>query len=139
MSKIADKLSKNYDDKLRYAKITTHITYGLLLLSFTAWQLTRESGPSLLLWAFQCVPLLLILPGMKVASHKAYIWLCFILLVYFVAAVDGVFSPARAWIDFTALLFTTILFISAMLTSRWLQYSRASTYRKDNNERFKEP
>lgn len=103
------------------ARNLTFALYGAILIAFCAWQLTRPGGPSYFPWIVQMVPLLIFLPGLLRNNPRAYIGLCFVLLLYFIKAVEGVFSPARAWIDYALLTLTVVLFIVSMLTSRWLQ------------------
>lgn len=94
---------------------------GLLVLGFCAWQITGPQGPRYLLWFIQLLPLAIFVPGLLRDNPRAYIGLCFVLLLYFIKAVEGLFSPLRAWIDLWLLICSVVLFISAMLTSRWLQ------------------
>lgn len=101
----------------------TLVLYGLLLGSFCLWQLLLPQGPSYFLWLVQVVPLLIFLPGLLRDNPRAYIGLCFVLLLYFIKAVEGLFSPARDWLDYALLVLTVILFIVSMLASRHLQRS----------------
>lgn len=107
--------------RLLVARAVSWLLYGLLILSYSVWQLTRPGGPVFFFWAVQLLPLLLVLPGMKANRPRSYIWLCFLLLLYFIRGFDGVISPARSWIDYVVLSVSVLLFISATLTSRWLQ------------------
>lgn len=106
---------------LALARTLTFVAYGLLLASFCVWQLIRPGGPRYFAWTVQLVPLLIFLPGLRRDNPRAHIGLCFVLLLYFIKAVEGMFSPARAWIDYALLILTVFLFIVSMLTSRWLQ------------------
>ena len=105
------------------ARGLTLATYALLLLSFCLWQLIRPEGPRYFFWVAQTVPLLIFLPGLLRNNPRAYIGLCFVLLLYFIKAVEGLFSPVRAWIDYWSLVLIVALFILSMFTSRWLQRS----------------
>lgn len=115
--------------QLYVAQITSWALLGLLLVSFCIWQWVRPGGVSPLFWAVQCVPLLILLPGLKRDNSRSYIWLCFLMLAYFVKGVDGVVFPSRAWIDYLMLVVSVVLFISAMLAARWLhQYHLATAH-----------
>lgn len=114
---MADGMSR----RLRVARRCSLVCWGLLVLGFCVWQLTRPQGTDYLLWLVQLLPLLIFIPAMRRDNPRGYIGLCFVLLLYFIKAVEGLFSPARAWIDFWLLGGSVVLFISAMLTSRWLQ------------------
>lgn len=107
--------------KLKITSLITWVLYFGLILAYTIWQFTRPTGPSYFFWVVQLFPLLLVLPGLKSQSPRGYIWLCFLLLLYFIKGVDGVISPSRAWIDYFVLTVSVVLFISSMFTSRWLQ------------------
>ncbi|MEJ2444955.1 MAG: hypothetical protein P8Y42_16155 [Exilibacterium sp.] len=43
------------------------------------------------------------------------------MLIYFIAYVVNVMSPLYTWPDSLALTLTVIMFITAMMSSRWLQ------------------
>lgn len=101
----------------------TLILYGLLLASFCLWQILLPGGPKYFLWLVQMVPLLIFLRGLLRDNPRVYIGLCFVLLLYFIKAVEGLFSPARDWLDYALLVFTVTLFIVSMLASRDLQRS----------------
>jgi uncharacterized membrane protein len=111
--------------RLRVARRCSLVCWGMMLLGLSAWQLTRPTGPAYFLWMVQLLPLVIFIPALWRGNPRAYIGLCFVLLLYFIKAVEGVFSPARAWIDFWLLGGSVVLFISAMLTSRWLQMAPA--------------
>jgi len=111
----------NLDAKLHWGRLTTWFCYGALLIQLTFLNVTEEHG-SIARWVMQCLPLLLVLPGMIVQRYKTYSWLCFILLLYFTAYVVEVGSPLFTWTDATGLSLTVAMFISAMMTSRWLQH-----------------
>jgi uncharacterized membrane protein len=104
----------------------TLILYGLLLASFCLWQILLPGGPKYFLWVVQMVPLLIFLPGLLCDNPRVYIGLCFVLLLYFIKAVEGLFSPARDWLDYMLLVFTVTLFIVSMLASRQLQGSASA-------------
>lgn len=107
--------------KLTLGRALSWALYTGLILAYCIWQLTRAGGPSYLFWAIQVLPLLLVLPGMKAGSPRSYIWLCFLLIAYFLKGFEGVILPSRAWIDYIVLSVSVVLFISSMFTSRWLQ------------------
>ncbi len=111
----------NLEAKLHWGRIVTWLCYGALLLQLSILNLSEEHG-SIARWVMQCLPLLLVLPGMIIQRYKTYSWLCFILLLYFTAYVVEVGSPLFTWTDATGLSLTVIMFISSMMTSRWLQH-----------------
>lgn len=119
--------------KLRIAHVTANLAYATLLAVLTLWAFQRGAGFSPLLWALVCVPLLILWPGMRKRRHRAYSWLCFVILLYFIKAVEGSLSSIASWVDFTTLALTVIIFISAMLTSRWLQRAQIQSMDSTTN------
>jgi len=73
------------------------------------------------LWAMWVAPLLLFLPGMLRGSWRSYLWLCFVSCMYFMMAVFNLFRPQRDAADWAELLLVVVLFVSAMMYSRWRQ------------------
>lgn len=110
--------------KLSWAYRTTLGALGLLILSFIVWQLRREGGPLFFILSVQILPLLVFFPSLLQAKARAFIWLCFVILVYFIKGVLGVFKPAPDWMDMSLLMMSVVIFISAMLTGRWLKQNR---------------
>ncbi|WP_245929191.1 DUF2069 domain-containing protein [Agarilytica rhodophyticola] len=107
--------------KMEYA---ANITYGLfaaLVALILYWNITRESGFKIGIMVFQTLPLLALLPGMLQKAYRSYSWLCFLLLFYFIFAVQLVFSSIRQTSDYIFLILIIFLFVSSMMTSRWLQ------------------
>lgn len=108
-------------------RILSWISYLTLILLFTTINLTRDNG-SFARWLIQCLPLLIFLPGLLRQTHRAYSWLCFVTLFYFISGVTNTMSPTGAWSDIVMLVAASALFIGAAFTSRWLQY-----WRHENN------
>ncbi|MBB5209862.1 DUF2069 domain-containing protein [Microbulbifer hydrolyticus] len=104
--------------KLEIAHKLNWVCYGGLLLLFAVWNLLL--GGSVKWWLLQTVPLLLVLPGMLKQHQRSYLWLCFILLLYITAGIVDVMMPTRGWQHGALTALSLILFISAMMTSRWL-------------------
>src|SRR5690554_2381558 len=88
---------------------------------FTLVNITSERG-SLTLWLVQSLPLLLFVPGLLKHYYRTYSWLCFVLLFYFTAFTVDAMSPLRDWADYLGVSLSVIMFISAMLASRWRQH-----------------
>lgn len=93
--------------------------WGLLLL-FTVLNIIRDTG-SIKLWLVQIIPLAIFIPQMIKDTHRGYSWLCFVALIYFVAIIPLLLGRWW-WSDWTITLLVSVLFIGAMMTSRWLQY-----------------
>lgn len=104
-------------------RILCWISYLTLILLFTVVNLTQDNG-SFVRWLIQCFPLLIFLPGLIKQTHRAYSWMCFVTLFYFITGVTNSMSPLAAWTDIVMLVAASALFIGAAFTSRWLQYWR---------------
>lgn len=106
--------------KLRYGKIVTWSMLAALPLLFAYWSLGREEG-AFTIWCVQSLPLLAIAPGIYKQLYRSYSWLCFLLLFYFILAVERALISTSSWSDYVFLALVVGLFISSMMTSRWLQ------------------
>ncbi|WP_045858234.1 DUF2069 domain-containing protein [Teredinibacter purpureus] len=109
------------EQKVFYSVLATAVCVAGLILLFIGWHLSRNSGPNWVVLLAQSVPVLLLLPGLWQKYYRSYSWLCFLMLVYFVKAVDGAFTSTANWTDGVFVFLTSSLFISAMLAARWLQ------------------
>ncbi len=115
-----DDATHRLHSRIRITRLFTLACYAGLLAEFALLNIFRPQG-SWSLWLVQTVPLLLVLPGILANRHRSYSWLCFVLLIYFIAYVVNVMSPLYTWPDSLALTLTVIMFITAMMSSRWLQ------------------
>lgn len=106
--------------KLHLGRMLTLGCYIGLLVLFALLNLLRETG-SIKLWMLQSIPLLIFIPALRNETHRSYSWLCFVALMYFVAIIPMLMGRWW-WSDWLITLLVTVLFIAAMMTSRWLQY-----------------
>jgi len=106
--------------KLQIGRWIAWLSYAGLLVLFTLLNLLRDTG-SVKFWLVQVIPLLIFIPGLIRNTHRTYSWLCFVVLIYFVAIIP-ILMGRGWWSDWFITLLTTSLFLSAMMTSRWLQY-----------------
>ncbi|MFZ1292921.1 MAG: DUF2069 domain-containing protein, partial [Pseudomonadales bacterium] len=94
----------------------------ILLLSIEVFGIVRlEPASRAFWWVISIGPLIVFLPGLLRGAWKTYLWLCFVLLAYFMFTVDELFrTPAdsREWLE---LLCNVILFNAAMFYARWRQ------------------
>ena len=94
--------------KTRFARLTVLTSFGLLVLA-------------LLLHRFWLVlPLLLFAWGLWREDWRSHIWLCFVLLFYFLLNINELANQAtvRAWLECGLIV---LLFSSAMLYCRWVK------------------
>lgn len=109
---------------LRWATLACYT--GLLLNLFygVAVYGPVEIAAQLVLWLFFASGLLLVLWGLFKGRKRSYIWLCFILLLYFIAAVQSLFAvnpqtgQLRDTYEVIRLLLIVVGFIVSMLASR---------------------
>ena len=102
------------------ARVTSFTLVSLVCL-FLYWNINRPAGTNMLVWVLQSLPLLLFLPAVWTQQRRALTWLCFVLLLYFVKAVEGVFMSNAGLSDILFLCLTVSTFIVALFTIRWLQ------------------
>ena len=105
---------------LNYMLIATYFGY-FGLLSLIAYTYAIDENHSWKLLIFQSLPLLLVLPGIIKTHFRAHSWLCFVILVYFTAYVVEVGSPLGELTDWVGLGLSIIVFVGAMMSSRYLQ------------------
>lgn len=117
-----------YDKAMRWYQVSLWSYIGYLAF-FVLLQLLAEFDIKKL--AMQCLPLLIFLPGVLQKHHKTFSWICFVTLLYFTAYVVEIGSPLFHWSDVIGLSFSIVLFIAAMMTSRWLQHWRYARFRYD--------
>ncbi|WP_439136284.1 DUF2069 domain-containing protein [Pseudomaricurvus sp.] len=91
--------------------------FGLIAL-YIATSLLEEKIYWTLLIA-PCLSLIIFVPGILRNHARSYDWLCFVILIHFVVGVTNSMSPTAAWNDYLQTALTVILFISAMMASRW--------------------
>jgi uncharacterized membrane protein len=75
--------------------------------------------PPLVIWALRVLPLLIFVPGLIRDNLRTYIWLCFVILMYFLTLVLRLFNdPADpvAWVGMSSVV---IFFTAAMMYARW--------------------
>lgn len=107
--------------KLTIGKAIFTACFVALLLLFTSLNIIRPDG-SIALWLVQCVPLLIFVPGLLRQRFRSYSWVCFAILPYFTWSVVNSMSPFIRWSDVVVVILSSVIFISAMMVSHWLQY-----------------
>ncbi len=93
----------------------------LLLVAMITWHWMLGNN-ALLILGIKLVPLLIFFPGIMRKQYRTFSWLCFVMLAYFSGAVLSIFHPVQYqpthWLQ---LLATVVLFLAAMMYSRWRQ------------------
>jgi len=106
--------------KLNTILLVTYISY-ISLLALIAYTFITNEAHSWKLWVFQSLPLLLVFSGLINMRFRAHSYLCFIILVYFLAYVVEVWATLDEITDWIGLVLTIAIFNGAMMSSRGLQ------------------
>ncbi len=118
---------QHLNTKVKWGQGLFGFFYLQLIMLFTYSQITHTDGGIWSIWILQCLPILVFLPGLARSYYRSYSWFCFLILLYFVVAVDNSFkSTAGIW-EYLFVANTVLLFILAMLCSRWLQHRLVQT------------
>jgi uncharacterized membrane protein len=91
----------------------------IAILIYTEWK-TPVNWPVV---SLKLIPLLVFIPGLIKQTFRTYSWICFVCLIYFVAIFPVAYTR-NLWSDWLITALVITLFISSMMTSRWLQYWR---------------
>ena len=70
-------------------------------------------------WIAFLVPLLIFVPGMRQDNLRSYIWLCFVLLLYFMRLVVALFADPGSVLAIVGMIAVVTLFVAAMMYVRW--------------------
>ena len=102
----------------------TAMTRRIALLSFVMLVLTQlldswVRQPPLIIWLMGIVPLLIFVPGLVRDAPRTYVWLCFVILMYFVILVLHLFADPHNPVAWTGMVSVVSLFIAAMMYARW--------------------
>lgn len=108
------------EKKLRLGQRICNLCYGALLVML-ALNTLLGGDINLLHLLVVVLPLAIFIPGLRNPHHRTYSWLCFVLLMYFLFLVPLLMSY-WSLIYWLLTLLVSILFVAAMMTSRWLQY-----------------
>lgn len=90
----------------------------LVLLGAIAGGIVTGDTPLLLL-APALLPLLIFVPTVWRADPRGLAALCFVCLLYFTVIMTRLFAPDTSGFDVAAMVAVVILFLAAMLCSRW--------------------
>lgn len=93
------------------------LSYALLLVqqAVEAWM----GNAPWIIWLAVLLPLLIFLPGLLDDRLRSYLWLCFVLLLYFMRLVVALFAAPGSPVAIVGMIAVVTLFISAMMYVRW--------------------
>lgn len=113
--------------KLSLGFFITHGSFALFLVLISWFNFAppgqvaaQDFASNLKLWFVKIIPLLIFVPGFITKQYRTYSWLCFGVLPYFIWLTPLVMGRG-AWSDWVMTLLIVVLFISSMMTSRWMQ------------------
>jgi uncharacterized membrane protein len=98
------------------------VTYTLLLLEL-AWSNYLSA-----------IPLLLFIIGIVKQSWRSHIWLCFLLLWYFLGNIDNLFRQEDVILNSIELVLIVTLFIASMLYCRWSKVVEQVQHHSEHTE-----
>ena len=92
-------------------------SYGLLFV-VQVLQVWLGNAPWII-WVAVLLPLMIFLPGMLRNNLRSFIWLCFVLLLYFMRLVIALFESPTDPLAITGMAAVVVLFVAAMMYVRW--------------------
>jgi len=98
----------------------TLIAPPVLLLDAVSGK-TMAKQPDPIIWAIQLLPLAILLPGLIRGGHRSYALLCFVVMIYFMAAVINVFTPGYTWPPYVEIALVVVIFVAALLYARYVR------------------
>jgi uncharacterized membrane protein len=79
------------------------------------------AGAPWIIYLLTQLPLAILLPGVIGGGNRALIWLGFVLMLYFMIAVNSLAGAAPLPLDWVELALVVVLFTVAMRVARWRQ------------------
>nr|MBF0681541.1 DUF2069 domain-containing protein [Pseudomonas sp.] len=117
--------------RVKISRAVSLISFIALVALLLVWNLVFADLHGARTWvviSIQLIPLLLVAPGMISGSPRAHAWLCFIVNLYFIQGVLAAINPARMVFGWMEAIISLILFIAALLYTRWgYQYTRKAS------------
>ncbi|MBR9908886.1 MAG: DUF2069 domain-containing protein [Gammaproteobacteria bacterium] len=111
--------------RLRFSKKLTLYSLLSLVVLYTATGLLAAPVNWTTL-VVPCLTLLIFVPGILLHQARNFDWLCFVILLHFTVGVTNSMSPSSAWHDYVQTLLSVLVFVGAMMTSRWLKRWQAA-------------
>ncbi|MFC3609004.1 DUF2069 domain-containing protein [Stutzerimonas tarimensis] len=109
----------------RRVSLVAFVALAVLILAWNLFFANLHGARTWVVVTIQLVPLLLVAPGMFTGSPRAHAWACFIVNLYFIQGVLAATDPARSTYGWLLASLSVILFIAALLYTRWAsQYAR---------------
>ncbi len=118
---------------INIARLSVLISLGFLVvfLSLENWLM---SPTSISRWLIQVIPLVAFIPALSKQQLRAYQWLCFLILFYFLMAVLAIFTPGKTLFGSLETFFCALLFSSAILYIHKKQRADATNKSEELNQ-----
>jgi uncharacterized membrane protein len=115
-------MTNPFDKRLALTTTLCLFAYFALLLLFFFKTVALPIGgrsPNITMWVIHALPLLMFLPGMLRGNYRSYTWLAFMILMYFLLSVEGVFAPEPSHYHSLSLVLVVVIFTTCVLIIRW--------------------
>lgn len=99
------------------ARIVAYLSF-VVVLGTQLIELWTSAAPWVV-WIGLLLPLLVFVPGILRDNLRSYIWLCFVLLLYFMRLVLALFADPDSPRALTGMVAVVALFVAAMMYVRW--------------------
>ncbi|WP_019530545.1 DUF2069 domain-containing protein [Dasania marina] len=130
-------MTNPYQRLSRYSFYTVLFCYASLLLLYVLTLLMYPScgrSANLFIAALHLLPLLAFLPSIMRQHVRSYVWLCFMLLGYFLAAVPNALGCSTP-LNILEPILIVLLFSAGMMYVRWRSRAlKAALSATDNNQ-----
>jgi uncharacterized membrane protein len=106
---------------IRFWRAVVLFAFYSLLIQFAAssFNMTVKVGATtIVFWFIQTIPLLIFIPSLHRNYLRAYAWLCFVVLIYFIHGVLTAFNPERQLLGLIETLVCTVLFVALVIYIR---------------------
>ena len=106
------------------------LTLLILAQALDAW----VRGAPLGIYLLRILPLAIFLPGLIRDRVRTYIWLCFVILLYFMTVVLRLFYDPADPVAWVAMASIVVFFNAAMLYARWRSQEQRAEVAPDISE-----
>lgn len=117
-------MAEAMNEKLRVLKkiVLICVAAMMLLLSYnTLVSPPIEKLPNPTMWIIQLLPFIILVPGLIRGGHRSYALLCFVVMIYFMAAVINAFTPGYTWPPYVEIALIVVIFVAALLYARYVR------------------
>jgi uncharacterized membrane protein len=106
-----------------FKKITLASVIALMLLLSYNTLVSPPIGkqPNTTIWIIQLLPLAILVPGLIRGGHRSYALLCFVVMIYFMAAVINAFTPGYTWPPYVEIALVCVIFVASLLYARYVR------------------